>query len=528
MLQLRIQNPLYLEVKVMSIRPLGSNDPLGFSITDNQTADEQSPPTSVSIPDEPLPVALPPSSATDDLNTVMMRHRVQGLVARDGQDVQAEARQLIAAHTNYYISLDEDGLGRDLASRVGGRPELVREVFRQLGSSDRVQVARVMVGTLSDDQLRDIVWDGDGLALLYDINRWVANNELTGDGQANAVEDRRLRERIGVALTRRDDIREITTQQLANTQAVRGRNAQEVYPPRYTAEDVRRLFGRDGYARLDDWVNRIARGEGGFATAGDVGDGNKLSVGIFQWTQTTGRLGDLMQKYKEVAEREGRLNEFYEVFGGRDRAEQLLQTLNDRATAGNIAPSSIQSMFAEAGRRDVFQRAQVELARDEARLYIRTVAPYLPYTAADGSVSGRMLAGALIVKNIGGAPDSPAFVRRAMERTISELYMEVARNNPAVDRQLQERLAAVRQETTGLSASRRQEALEAATKDFKKAIVEANVTEEHFLERLTIVAPRVLYTTQWKYDRYHRGVENRIRETINSVDRRERVNPNEI
>jgi hypothetical protein len=42
------------------------------------------------------------------------------------------------------------------------------------------------------------------------------------------------------------------------------------------------------------------------------------------------------------------------------------------------------------------------------------------------------------------------------------------------------------------------------------------------------VAPRILYTTPWKYTKYHNGVENRIREAINSVDANKRVNPREL
>ncbi len=105
------------------------------------------------------------------------------------QDLQSEAAKLIADHTSYF-NLDEDGLGRNLAGRVGERPELVRAVYAQLGAGDRVQVARTMVAGLSDDRLRDMVWSEDGRALLHDINRWVANNSLTGDGRSHTQTDR--------------------------------------------------------------------------------------------------------------------------------------------------------------------------------------------------------------------------------------------------------------------------------------------------------------------------------------------------
>ena len=140
--------------------------------------------------------------------------------ARQGRE--AEARALVAKHRRYGgLDLDEEDLGSELAARVGAEPELVRAVYVQLSATDRVEVARAMIKQLTDEEMRALVWTEDGRRLLYEINRWVATNALTGDGLAHAAEDRRLRERIGVALTRRDDIQEIITQQLPNVQAER-------------------------------------------------------------------------------------------------------------------------------------------------------------------------------------------------------------------------------------------------------------------------------------------------------------------
>ena len=120
---------------------------------------------------------------------------------------EAEAGALIAKHKRWGgLDLDEEGLGVELAARVGAEPGLVRAVYEQLSATDQVEVARAMMKRLSDDELRALVWTQDGRRLLYEINRWVATNALTGDGQAHAAEDRRLRERIGVALTRTDDV----------------------------------------------------------------------------------------------------------------------------------------------------------------------------------------------------------------------------------------------------------------------------------------------------------------------------------
>ncbi|MFX9246866.1 hypothetical protein ABTN73_20590, partial [Acinetobacter baumannii] len=78
------------------------------------------------------------------------------------------------------LDLDEEGLGVELAARVGAEPGLVRAVYEQLSATDQVEVARAMMKRLSDDELRALVWTQDGRRLLYEINRWVATNALTG------------------------------------------------------------------------------------------------------------------------------------------------------------------------------------------------------------------------------------------------------------------------------------------------------------------------------------------------------------
>ncbi|WP_268072925.1 hypothetical protein, partial [Acinetobacter baumannii] len=120
---------------------------------------------------------------------------------------EAEAGALIAKHKRWGgLDLDEEGLGVELAARVGAEPGLVRAVYEQLSATDQVEVARAMMKRLSDDELRALVWTQGGRRLLYGIDRGVGTNALTGDGRAHAAEDRRLRERIGVALTRTDDV----------------------------------------------------------------------------------------------------------------------------------------------------------------------------------------------------------------------------------------------------------------------------------------------------------------------------------
>ncbi len=423
--------------------------------------------------------------------------------------LRKEAGDLIVKHfVDMLVPLGRASFGRELAGTLSQRPELVREVFNQFDGQTRAEVGRSLVGSLTDQQLVALARTNGGKDLLQKIGQSL-EGDATPSLQLFGQSREEVRQRIVTALAA-----------AAVPEQPRG-------GARYTAEDLKLLYGQDVYADIDDWVNNIARGEGGFATSGDVGDGAGLSVGIMQWTQSSRRLGELMRKYKEVAERDGKLEEFYQVFGGKEQAEDLLAKLEGNNPM-SVSLATIKPLFAEAGRRDVFKKAQIEAAREEARGYVNLVAPYLPYSAADGKISGRMLAAGLVVKNIGGAKDNPAFVRRAVNRATAELYDEVAAKNPDLNRQLQERLAAAREQNKDLAPKKLQEVLDRETAQFKRETVEQNVTEQYFLDRLVDVAPRILYTTPWKYTKYHNGVENRIREAINSVDANKRVNPREL
>lgn len=295
---------------------------------------------------------------------------------------------------------------------------------------------------------------------------------------------------------------------------------------KYTPADVKRLFGDESpYGEADYWVNVISFREGKLSDAADVGDGAGLSVGIFQWTQKSGRLGELMQKYKDVAARDGKLDEFYKVFGGKEKAENLLAKLKNQSQAGSVPLNEIKPLFAEAAKHDIFKKAQIEMARAEAPGYIKLVAPYLPYSEADGKVSAKMLAAALVIKNIGGAKDDPSFVRKVMQRTTNEMFDEVANRNPEIKQQLNDRLAQVKEQNKNLSPNKLKATLAEATAVFKRETVEKNVPQEKFIERVVTNAPKALYTTPWKYTKYHRGVEIRIRTITNSIPAELKTNP---
>lgn len=232
-----------------------------------------------------------------------------------------------------------------------------------------------------------------------------------------------------------------------------------------------------------------------------------------------------MQKYKDVAANDGKLEEFYKVFGGKEKAENLLAKLKNTSQAGSVSLSQIKPLFAEAAKHDIFKKAQIEMARAESPQYIKLVAPFLPYSEADGKVSAKMLAAALVVKNIGGAKDDPRFVRKVMQRTTNEMFDEVANRNPEIKQQLNDRLAQVKEQNKNLSPNKLKATLDEAAAVFKRETVEKNVSQEKFIERVVTNAPKALYTTPWKYTKYHRGVEIRIRTITDSIPAELKTNP---
>lgn len=276
-------------------------------------------------------------------------------------------------------------------------------------------------------------------------------------------------------------------------------------PRRYTPDDLKRLTGQDGgYTKLDGWVNTVAQGEGRFEDAAILEDKAGLSVGLLQWTQSGGELGKLMQDYHKTAEREGRLEEFHEAFGGKEKAEELLQTLASKsdATRMSLRPEDLRSLFAEAGKIDMFQRAQIEKARTDIRKRMDQAFDQHPYVQADGSLSAQSMAISTIVANIG-----PRLLGSACKRTVDELYTGLRQQNPDIEKPLGGK---------------------AATDEFKRQAVLANVSEAAFDEHLAGLAPEVLYKRQATYDANHKGLERRLRAARRHFKPEERVSPSDL
>jgi len=449
-------------------------------------------------------------------------------------NLQQEAQKLVEKHSSLWLGmtwLDNDALGKELAATIGTRPELAKAVFERMGKTE-IYTAQAMIDAASDEQLAQAAKSETGKQLLSQTKQAFADNvahqrswgEFFSSKEKVAADEQRI-QRIDRATSEA-----AKTGQTQEVQGTQGEAVQIEFPKvpeaKYTSADIKRLFG-DGssYNEADYWVNVISFREGNFSDAADVGDRAGLSVGLFQWTQKSGRLGELMQKYKDVAANDGKLEEFYQVFGGKEKAENLLAKLKNRSQAGSVSLGEIEPLFAEAAKYDVFKKAQIEAAREEVPGYIKLVAPYLPYSEADGKASAKMLAAALVIKNIGGAKDDPSFVRKVMQRTTNELFDQVAANNPQVKQQLSERVTEVREQNKGLSEAQLKTVLAKETEKFKKEAVEKNVSQEKFIEKLIVNAPKTLYTTPWKYTKYHNGVENRIRLITDSIPVEQKTNP---
>ena len=237
---------------------------------------------------------------------------------------------------------------------------------------------------------------------------------------------------------------------------------------RYTPSDLTSLYDKGDpkgvYSSKDDLVNYVAEGEGGFNAAEDLGDGGGLSVGILQWTQNAGRLGEVTSKYKEVAtqsadkrasqqvkdeiankkllpeladkrkaELSDQYNEFYSSFGGKQAANELLRTLQNNPKS--ISSSSIAKKFEQAGNKPIFQKAQRELALSAiSERYLPKIAPASPY-AKDGTLSKQTIALSLAVNNI-----SESATSRLNNIIVKEKYTELVTKNPKIEEDINKKL----------------------------------------------------------------------------------------
>ena len=238
---------------------------------------------------------------------------------------------------------------------------------------------------------------------------------------------------------------------------------------RYTPDSLTKLYDKGDpkatYTAKDDLVNYIAEGEGEFNSSVDLNDGGGLSVGVFQWTQNSGRLGELTAKYKEVAtqaadkkaaqqvkeeltskklspeqaekrktELSDQYNEFYSSFGGKKAANELLQTLQTKPKS--ISSSSIAKQFEQAGNKPIFQTAQRELAlSDLNKRYLPKIAPSNPY-AKDGTLSKQSIALSLAIGNIGESS-----LAKLNNRVVKEKYAELVSKDPKIEQNINRSLS---------------------------------------------------------------------------------------
>jgi hypothetical protein len=88
-----------------------------------------------------------------------------------------EAQQIINANTSFF-NLDENNLGKTLSTIAKEQPNLVKEVFQQLSSSDKVQVAQAFVDQLSGNNgLKDLAKSPEGKKLLLETYNILSNQQ---------------------------------------------------------------------------------------------------------------------------------------------------------------------------------------------------------------------------------------------------------------------------------------------------------------------------------------------------------------
>ncbi len=404
---------------------------------------------------------------------------VSALQAYQNKDIETDrqadqkADELIAKHTDKstWFASDEDGtwtdgirnypfdeesLGKDLA---GESPLVTKKVLEKLSGNDASQVAVAYAKSLDDNKLAELAGTKTGKSLLQTIQ--------------NKTSDSPTLERVNKAIQ--------------NPILLSNPRLPDSFPQRYDADKVEELYGEDTYNENDVWANIIAEGEGNFDTSGDLGDGGGLSVGILQWTQNTGRLGELMQRYKNVAEKDGKLEEFYNNFGGKENAENLLKQLNENPRS--VSSASIKDYFHNAGRSESFQKAQIELARRDAPNTLNQVMTSHPYLK-DNSVSKQSLAVSIIASNIG-----PALTDKIHDKTISNLYADLVKKNPSL-------------------------AVSNATPAQMKEITVKNVSENDYNKEFVKVAPNILYSE--KNARFRTGTQNRMQRALDAFQPNEK------
>lgn len=95
-------------------------------------------------------------------------------------DLKQEAKKLIERHTSAgwlgFPSLDNTGLGKELAEKSGECPELAAAVFEQLKSGGKLYTGQAMLEHLTDKQLAEIGTSAQGRQVLSVIKESLAAN----------------------------------------------------------------------------------------------------------------------------------------------------------------------------------------------------------------------------------------------------------------------------------------------------------------------------------------------------------------
>lgn len=161
-------------------------------------------------------------------------------------DLQQEAQKVVEKHTSkgwFGLSyLDNDALGKELAAKIGERPELAKAVFERMGKTE-IYTAQEMIDAAGDEQLTKAAKSETGKQLLSQTKQAFADNiayqkswgELFASKEKVAADEQRI-QRID-----RATIEAAKAGQITETQTVQSTTNNGAYRP-VTEEQVRAIM----------------------------------------------------------------------------------------------------------------------------------------------------------------------------------------------------------------------------------------------------------------------------------------------
>ena len=142
-----------------------------------------------------------------------------------------EAKQIIDANTSFF-NLDEDKLGKTLSTIAKQQPNLVKETFQQLSSSDKVQVAQAFVDNLTNNNsLKDLAKSPEGNKLLVETYNILSNQQSILVGKSDPRLSTISKALVDVAKEQTKPLQNATTNQpstIKNTEQLQNSESREL------------------------------------------------------------------------------------------------------------------------------------------------------------------------------------------------------------------------------------------------------------------------------------------------------------